>query len=441
MYEVAWTRAALLGLLALQSAGCLIMGLLGLLGVRLSETRVGWTVRLIYALSFGLACLAAGGLWHSGQPRIELRLGEWVLSSVFSVRFILLLDPLSVPFLLLAMALCAVVAAFSERYLHRESGFFRFFWMLCVFGLGYSLTVLAGSIEVLYASWEMIGLASALLISFFHERPGPVRNGLYAFIVYRVCDLGLVLASVCLYQLLHSGEFVLFLGHQAWPHGVSPLPTATATLIGAFLLVAAAGKAAQIPFSGWLPRAMEGPTPSTAIFYGALSVHAGAYLMLRCAPLLETSAWLSAAVCLVGLSTALVARWVGSLQNDIKCSLAYASLAQVGLIFTEIGLGLRLLPVLHTVGHACLRSIQFLKSPSLLHDLHELHSNLGEFHVWKPEGRPPGNLTLLLYRFGLEGAFLEALVERLLLSPLLGLCALLRRFDAAVLTFILGEGE
>ena len=440
MDAIAIASGSLLTLLGIQALYCVVMGFYSLLGTPLSESLVGRMVRGIYGTSFGLALIAALGLAASGQDRIELRLGQWILSDVFSFRFVLQLDPLSVPFLLLGTALCAVVAAFSERYLHKEPGYFRFFWMLCLFGLGYCLTILAGSIEVLYGSWEFIGLSSAMLIGFFDERSGPMRNGLYAFIVYRVCDLGLVLASVFMFEQFHSGEFRIILGDGAWPHSVSPVSVGTATLIGGFLLIAASGKAAQVPFSGWLPRAMEGPTPSTAIFYGALSVHAGAYLLLRCAPLLDKSPWLAGAVVAVGLTTALSARWVGQTQTDIKCSLAYASLAQVGLIFAEIGLGFRVLPVLHAIGHASLRSIQFLKAPSLLHEIHELHSNLGDFKVWHPEQKPVGTLRLWFYRMGLERAFLEAFLERFLIRPLLGFCQTLRRWDQAIVQMVMGRG-
>lgn len=436
---VDWAQAALLGIVGVQAAYCVVLGVLSLLGQKLSERQIGLGIRAVYAALCVLSLAATAGLICSHEHRIVVYLGHWSLSTGFDFRFLLRLDFLSVPFLLLAAALCPVVAVFSERYLHKEHGYFRFFWMLGLFGLGYSLTVLAGSIEVLYAAWEMLGLSSALLIGFFHQRPGPVRNGLYAFIVYRVCDLGLVLASVFMFEQFHTGDFSALFGEQAWPHGVTPASAGTATLIGAFLLVAAAGKAAQLPFSGWLPRAMEGPTPSTAIFYGALSVHAGAYLMLRCSPLLDASPVLSAAVFLVGLSTAIMARQVGQVQSDIKTSLAFASLGQVGLIFAEIGLGFRLLPIAHAVGHAVLRSIQFLKAPSLLHEIHELHSALGDFHLWKPV--PASGRQLWLYRICLDRAYLDAAVENFVVLPLAKLGSTLRALDARVIRWIVRNAE
>lgn len=427
------TQNALFLVIAVQVVGCLVMAASSLVGISLGERFIARWMRCVFGVAFVSSLVAGASMaWH-GERVATLQVGTWALGADIDFQMVLQLDALSVPFMLLATALCGLVAAFSERYLHREPGYQRYFFLLCLFGLGYSLTVTAGSIEVLYASWELLGLSSAMLIGFFQERPGPVSNGLYAFIVYRVCDLGLVLASVFIYQHYHTGLFTAWLGAGGWPHAQSTLSLGSATLIGAFLLLAAAGKAAQIPFSGWLPRAMEGPTPSTAIFYGALSVHAGAYLMLRISPLLDASAPLSAAVFMVGIGTAVSARVVGRAQSDIKCSLAYASLGQVGLIFAEIGLGFRVVPVIHALGHATLRSVQFLKAPSLLHDIHEMHSAVGDYHLWK--AAPIGARA---YRFALERADLETLGERFVLRPFLRFCASLRGLDRRVLEWLLG---
>jgi NAD(P)H-quinone oxidoreductase subunit 5 len=417
---------ALVGLLALQAGAFLWQGGLMLAGQPLSERFTARLIRGVYAGALLLALTASLGLAWSGQPRIEAGLGHWFVVPGHDFHLVVQLDALSVPFLLLATTLCGVVAVFSDPYLHREPGFHRYFLLLSLFGLGYSLTVLAGSMEMLYCSWEFIGLTSALLIGYFHERPGPCRNGLYTFIVYRICDLGLVTAAVTIHHLCGSGDFEAFLGHP------TALAAGQAAFVGGLLLVGAMGKAAQLPFSGWLPRAMEGPTPSTAIFYGALSVHAGVYLLLRITPLLEASPGLAAAVVLVGLSTAGMARFVGEVQNDIKCSLAYASMAQVGLIVAEIGLGFRLLPIAHAMGHAVLRSVQFLRAPSLLHEIHEMHSFLGGHTPAIPASRA------WLYRLALERGLLEVVVQRGLVTPFVSFCRSLQRADQWLLNRVGG---
>jgi NAD(P)H-quinone oxidoreductase subunit 5 len=192
-------------------------------------------------------------------------------------------------------------------------------------------------------------------------------------------------------------------------------------------VVAAAGKSALVPFSGWLPRAMEGPTPSSAVFYGALSVHLGAYLLLRAGPLLETSLWLSGTVVVLGLATAVYAYLAGRVQTDIKSALAFASLVQVGLIVAEIGLGLRYVALVHLLGHACLRTLQFIRAPSLLHDYHLLEKAIGE-HPRVAGPSRAGRLHGWLYRFALERGYLDALLARYVVAPFV---RLFRWCDAA----------
>src|SRR5262249_21628910 len=159
-------------------------------------------------------------------------------------------------------------------------------------------------------------------------------------------------AAIVLHRLSSRGDFGELLGAGPWPEGHAALSPGLALGVGLLLLVAAAGKSALVPFSGWLPRAMEGPTPTSAIYYGALSVHLGAFLLLRVSPILEASAWLSAAVVVLGLATALYAFIVGGVQTDVKSALSFASLVQVGLIVAEIGLGLRYVALVHLLGNA-----------------------------------------------------------------------------------------
>jgi NAD(P)H-quinone oxidoreductase subunit 5 len=200
------------------------------------------------------------------------------------------------------------------------------------------------------------------------------------------------------------------------------VPAATARLTAALLVFAALGKSAQIPFTGWLPRAMEGPTPSSAIFYGALSIHAGAYLLLRFAPMLDTAPGVAWILFGIGLATACHGAIVGSVQTDLKGMLAYASMTQAGLILAEIGLGWRIIPLVHVISHAILRSLQILRSPSAMHDRHELAASLGG-----PPGRNDGLLLRLLppaaraavYRIALDRGFEDAWISRFVIGPVL----------------------
>src|SRR5438045_9561197 len=143
--------------------------------------------------------------------------------------------------------------------------------------------------------------------------------------------------------------------------------------VSLLLLLAAAGKAAQVPFSGWLPRAMEGPTPSSAIFYGAISIHAGAYLLLRVQPMLVQSGFACAMVIAIGVATAIHGTMAGRASADAKTSLASASLTQVGIVFVEIGIGWQSIALVHISGHAMVRTLQFLRAPSMLHDYPKIY--------------------------------------------------------------------
>jgi NADH-quinone oxidoreductase subunit L len=165
---------------------------------------------------------------------------------------------------------------------------------------------------------------------------------------------------------------------------------------------------------------MEGPTPSSAVFYGALSVHLGAFLLLRVSPVLDSSIWLQVAVVVLGLSTSAFAYLAGRVQSDIKSALAFASLTQVGIIIAEIGLGFRYLALLHLLGHACLRTLQFLRAPSLLHDHHQLENAIGsrpheEGVMW--EQKLPLSMQRWLFRFSLERGYLDTLLEKCVARP------------------------
>ena len=273
--------------------------------------------------------------------------------------------------------LCGVVGAFTRRYLHREAGYHRFFLLYSLFLSGMVLSSVAGTIETLFFGWEMVGLSSALLVAYFHERESPVRNGQRVWSVYRLADAAFLIGALTMHHLTGEGDFSSFVGSEPWPGGTAHLNSTNALIVGLLLLLAASGKSALVPFSGWLPRAMEGPTPSSAVFYGSLSVHLGAYLLLRVSPVLEASELLQWIVVFVGAISALAGSIMSRVQSDVKSSLAYASLSQVGIIVVEIGLGFYYLALIHIVGHACMRTLQLLRAPTLLTDYHAMENAIG----------------------------------------------------------------
>jgi NAD(P)H-quinone oxidoreductase subunit 5 len=399
------------------------LSLLWLLGWNAPERFLSRVTAVVYASATAailwLLWLVAG----RGEPAVVVALGDWFAVHEYQFPLVLLGDALSLSFLTLTVVLVGVIGQFSSTYLHRDPGFGRFFLLLHLFAFGALLIFSAGSFDLIIGGWELVGITSVLLISFFHFRAGPVENAWRVFVVYRACDLGLITAAFLLH---HAGHVSTFAG------GMPRVEGGTATLVGLLLLLSAAGKSAQAPFSGWLPRAMEGPTPSSAIFYGAISVHAGAYLLLRAQPILLTSPLAGAAVIVTGALTAVLGTLAGRACPDAKTALAYASLAQVGVIFVEIGAGLHWFAVLHILGHAAVRTLQFLRAPSALRDFHQMHAAAGGQVT--PTGKHlervvPTRWQLWLYRCAIDRGHLDTVLEWVIVRPLVGLSVLLARFD------------
>lgn len=342
-------------------------------------------------------------------PRV-LSFGDWFAGGSTTFAVDLAIDGMSLGFVVLALALCNVVVAFSFRYLHREPGFRRYFLLLALFVLGIVLVSLGGSIEVLYVGWELLGLSSALLVGFFHERKQPVRNALHVFAVYRVGDAAMLSAAVLVHHVSGSGDLSRLF--SPIPGEVVVVAPVEAFAISMLLLVAVAAKSALWPLSGWLPRAMEGPTPSSAVYYGALSIHAGCYLLLRAEPLIGQSMAARVVIGMLGLITAVYAVITRRVQTDIKSALSFAALTQVGLIVLEIALGLRVLAFLHIVGHACFRLLQFLSAPNILHELHGLQHGPAE-----PSRGSTSRFARTLYVLGLERGFADGLLDLAIVRP------------------------
>jgi len=391
---------------------------------QMQEQTIGRLIQGTIYVSLAATLGAAATMLAHGVPQFTIELGDWVIAPNYHLKFQFVLDLLSLSYVTLTLGLCAIIAAFSTRYLHRERGYNRFFFLFAVFLMGMVTAALSDTVETLFAGWEMVGLSSVLLIAFFQERPAPPRNGLRVWIVYRICDAALMLAAILMHEINGEGDFDRLVGEHAWPQHDPLLIGPHFALLGVLFIIAAAGKSALIPFSGWLPRAMEGPTPSSAVFYGALSVHLGVFLLLRISPVLDSAPWLSVLVVALGLTTAAFAYLAGRVQTDIKSALAFASLTQVGIIIAEIGFGLRYLALIHMLGHACLRTLQFIRAPSLLHDHHQLENAIGarpraEQAQW--EQRLPARAQRWLYRFSLERGYLDSLLERFIARPFMAL--------------------
>ena len=414
-------QALLLFVVMAPGAVFLALGLFWLLGWVPSER----ALTRITGITFAACVLGLGRmLWSLATTNtfaITIAFGNWFAVHEYRFPLVLVVDHLSLPFLAMTVVLSGLIGQFSATYLHREKGFFRFFLLLHLFAFGSLLAFAAGSFDLLIGGWELVGITSVLLIAFFDQRPAPVENALRVFGVYRACDIGLLLGVFMLHKWVGSASFAA---------GLPRLTGTQATVVCLFLFLGAAGKAAQVPFSGWLPRAMEGPTPSSAIFYGAISIHAGAYLLLRAQPLLAEASVASIVIVLTGLATAVYGTIAGRAGADAKTSLAFASLAQAGVIFVEIGFGWTSIAVAHVLGHALVRTLQFLRAPSMLHDYHRMHSAIGtEVSQDRIEDLLPEQTRLWLYRWALDRGHLDTILDRWFIHPLLQMSRLFARLD------------
>ena len=409
-------------------------------GVLFAAFGLGWLLgwqpserTVVHATASGLVAMTLAAfwlplqMWARGQTQLQVSLGDWFSAQEYHFHLTLVADRLSLSLIALSCILIGVVGSFSKRYLHRDPGFLRFFLLLQLFAFGILLLFAAGSFDLLIGGWELVGLTSVLLIAFFQHRDDPVRNALRVFLAYRIADVGLLTGVALLHHFAGTADY-----EQLFATNAAALSATGALLIGLLFLFAAMGKAAQVPFSGWLPRAMEGPTPSSAIFYGALSVHAGAYLLLRAYPLFADSWLVCGAMMAIGLATAVHATMVGRACADVKTSLAYAAMAQVGVIFVEIGLGWHTLALLHICGHAAVRTLQFLRAPSMLHDHHRLQAaaggHLGETgaHI---EQILPAQLRQWMYRWAIERGHHDTVLERFVLLPVVALANFFHRLE------------
>lgn len=393
-----------------------------------------WTGRIAAAtmsvalVALGLALVVYGA---TGARMQLLSYGAWSASDEAGIAIEFLVDRLSLGFAALATAIAGVVSAFSHRYLHREPGYHRYFVLFAMFVTGMLLVALAGNVEVLFIGWEFVGLSSALLVAFFHDRPAAVSNALRVLSVYRISDAAMLSAAVLLHHQAGTASLALLFGSTRG--ATVALSGTAASIIAILLIIAVAGKSALLPFSSWLPRAMEGPTPSSAVFYGSLSIHAGCFLLLRAAPLLEQAPAARVLAAVLGTATVAFAAVTTRVQSDVKSSLAYAALTQVGLIVVEIAAGWYTLAFVHLAGHACFRLLQFLSAPNVLHDLHGIEDAMGNRPTpppanWNAVVPPAVRRTLFL--IAIERGFLDYLLDRVVVDPFMRAARALTRFDA-----------
>ena len=299
----------------------------------------------------------------------------------FSIPIALRLDPLTATLLVIITGVGLLVAVYSIGYMHDDPGYPRFFALVAAFVFSMTMLVAASNFLLVYVFWEAVGACSSLLIGFWYSRPEAARAAKKAFLVNRVGDFGLAVATFLLWMTYGTLNFhdVLaadgtilpgILGQTRLADAAGYAGGAVGTAICLLLLLAACGKSAQLPLHVWLPDAMEGPTPASALIHAATMVTAGIYLVARCAPLFVSCPEALTIVSIVGATTALVAALIGTVQNDLKRVLAYSTISQLGYMFASLGTGTLLgftAAIFHLVTHAFFKALLFLGAGSVMH--------------------------------------------------------------------------
>ncbi len=338
----------------------------GTLGRKLPKAVVTAIALLAPLGAFGVVLLAARALGDGvALPHVE-NYGNWINAGLLHVDFSLVLDQLSLVMLLIITGVGFLIHVYSAGYMEHEDGYWRYFAYLNLFLFFMTVLVLAGNALLMFVGWEGVGLASYLLIGFWFKKTSAVDAGKKAFVVNRIGDFGFLIGMFLLLAtfgtLTFSDIAATLSANPAWTGGVL---TATALC----LFVGATGKSAQLPLYVWLPDAMEGPTPVSALIHAATMVTAGVYMIARTHFLFDRSPYALAVVAIIGAATALFAATIGLVQTDIKRVLAYSTISQLGYMFLGCGVAAYSAAIFHLMTHAFFKALLFLAAGSVMHGM------------------------------------------------------------------------
>ncbi len=332
-------------------------------GKRIGEPGAGIVATLAVVGPFVIAVVLALDFFNGDGPVETVRWFEWL--PAFGVEAELRWDQLSALMTLVVTGVGSLIHLYSIGYMHGDPGFGRFFAYMNLFITSMLILVLANNFALLFVGWELVGLSSYLLISFWFERDTAAAAGKKAFIVNRVGDVGFIVALMLIFSVFGSLGFdTVFEG----AHG-GELTVGMATAIALLLLIGAAGKSAQLPLYVWLPDAMEGPTPVSALIHAATMVTAGVYMVARTGAIFELAPIAAATVAIVGGATALFAATIAIAQRDIKRVLAYSTISQLGYMFMAVGAAAHVAGVFHLMTHAFFKALLFLGAGSVIHGM------------------------------------------------------------------------
>ncbi len=356
--------------------------------------RAHWVAVPAIALSFAAACGVFARVWHGETWTGDLF--PWISAGAFQTAVTAQVDQLSAVMLLVVTGVSLLIHLYSVGYMRDDAGYARFFTYLNLFVFSMVMLVLAGNFLLLYVFWEGVGLCSYLLIGFWYERPAAADAGKKAFIVNRVGDFGFGLAIMLIWVTFGTVDY-----GEVFGKADATIGAGTYTAIALLLFMGATGKSAQLPLFTWLPDAMEGPTPVSALIHAATMVTAGVYMVARCHTLFEMAPFGLEVVAWVGALTAVFSASIGLVQTDIKRVLAYSTISQLGYMFAGVGVGAYAAGIFHLVTHAFFKALLFLGAGSVIHGLQ------GEQDLRKMGGLAPRMLITTLTFFtgalGLSG--------------------------------------
>jgi NADH-quinone oxidoreductase subunit L len=336
-------------------------------GKRLGDPLAGWLGTAAVAASFVVACICLGSMWH--EPASARHFVEnyytWIPVGGLQVRVGLLLDPLSMTMCMFVTGVSALIHLYSIGYMRADPEFSKFFIYLNLFVFSMLLLVLADNLLVTFVGWEGVGVCSYFLVAYWHERETAASAGKKAFIYNRIGDAGFLVAMFLIFSKLGTLDLPSVFAHR------HALGSAGATAAALLLLLAATGKSAQIPLFNWLPDAMEGPTPVSALIHAATMVTAGVYLLCRMNQVLALSSAALWTVAIIGGVTAFVAATVATSQQDIKKVLAFSTVSQIGYMTLAVGTGAYVAAIFLMVAHAFYKALLFLGAGSVIHGLHD----------------------------------------------------------------------
>jgi NADH-quinone oxidoreductase subunit L len=369
-------------------------------GKKIGKTLSGTIGTLTVVVSFAVSIFFFLKVNETHQA-IVINLFDWIKFSNFSVKFGFLLDQLSLLWLLFVTGIGSLIHLYSISYMHDDDNLHKFFAYLNLF-IFFMITLVMGSnLLIMFIGWEGVGLCSYLLIGFWHKNQDYNDAAKKAFIMNRIGDLGLLIGIIIIASLFNTADFISI--HERILEGTNSVTLFWIGIAAFALFIGATGKSAQIPLYTWLPDAMAGPTPVSALIHAATMVTAGIFMITRLNFLFDIAPDVQNLIAIIGAITALVAATIGLLQNDIKKVLAYSTVSQLGLMFLALGLGAYQVAVFHVITHAFFKACLFLGSGSVIHALH------GEQDMRKMGGlkkvMPITFITMLISSLAISGIF------------------------------------